>query len=70
MSCWCEEIMSYKRKTEKNGLNKYLIHFIGLTDYEDNRANVILNYNADEGINLRACGKLPKPAKINEIYIW
>ncbi|VFV28859.1 eukaryotic translation initiation factor 1a [Lynx pardinus] len=55
-------LMSY----EENNLNKYLRHYTGLPDDEDNKADVILKYNADEGINLKACGKLPKYAEINE----
>lgn len=55
---------------QQKGLNKYLIHYTGLPDYEGNKAAVILNYNADKGINLKACGKLLKPARINETYIW
>uniref|UniRef100_A0A8C6R257 S1-like domain-containing protein n=1 Tax=Nannospalax galili TaxID=1026970 RepID=A0A8C6R257_NANGA len=38
----------------------------GLRDYQDNKANVILKYNADEARSLKAYGKLPEHAKINE----
>lgn len=62
--------MSYERKTEENNLNKYLRHYIGLPDDEDNKADVILKYNTDEGINLKVCGKLPKHAEINETDIF
>lgn len=34
--------MSYERKTEENNLNKYFRHYIGLTDDEDNKVDVIL----------------------------
>uniref|UniRef100_A0A2K5PZ93 S1-like domain-containing protein n=1 Tax=Cebus imitator TaxID=2715852 RepID=A0A2K5PZ93_CEBIM len=35
-------------------------------DYQDNKADVILKYNADKARSLRAYGKLPEHAKINE----
>ncbi|KAM4815717.1 eukaryotic translation initiation factor 1A, Y-chromosomal-like [Thomomys bottae] len=39
---------------------------VGLQDYQDNKADVILKYNADEARNLKAYGELPEHAKINE----
>ncbi|XP_006880791.1 PREDICTED: eukaryotic translation initiation factor 1A, Y-chromosomal-like [Elephantulus edwardii] len=35
-------------------------------DYQDNKADVILKYNADEARSLKAYGELPEHAKINE----
>ncbi|GLD53299.1 eukaryotic translation initiation factor 1A X-linked a [Lates japonicus] len=37
-----------------------------LPDYQDNKADVILKYNADEARSLKAYGELPEHAKINE----
>uniref|UniRef100_A0A673NHW7 Eukaryotic translation initiation factor 4C n=1 Tax=Sinocyclocheilus rhinocerous TaxID=307959 RepID=A0A673NHW7_9TELE len=34
--------------------------------YQDNKADVILKYNADEARSLKAYGELPEHAKINE----
>ncbi len=39
---------------------------LGLRDYQDSKADVILKYNADEARNLKAYGELPENAKINE----
>lgn len=42
-------------ETEKEGLDKYLRHYIGWSgDYQDNKADVILKYNADEARSLKA----------------
>ncbi|EHB16770.1 Eukaryotic translation initiation factor 1A [Heterocephalus glaber] len=35
-------------------------------DYQDNQGDVILKYNADEAISLKAYGELSEHAKINE----
>ncbi|KAF5922826.1 hypothetical protein HPG69_013171 [Diceros bicornis minor] len=45
--------------------NKDII-LVGMPDYRSNKADVILKYNADEGIRLKAYGKFPKHAKLNE----
>ncbi|KNC87233.1 eukaryotic translation initiation factor 1A [Sphaeroforma arctica JP610] len=42
------------------------IILIGLRDYQDAKADVIVKYNADEARNLKAYGELPDTAKINE----
>jgi len=39
---------------------------LGLRDYQDNKADVILKYTSDEARNLKAYGELPESAKINE----
>lgn len=43
---------------------------VGLLDYGDNKVEVILKYNVDEGISFKVYGKFLKYVKINEIYIW
>lgn len=39
---------------------------LGLRDYQDSRADVILKYNPDEARMLKAEGELPESIKINE----
>ncbi|EGW11582.1 Eukaryotic translation initiation factor 1A, partial [Cricetulus griseus] len=63
---WCKETVPYQREIEEKGLDKYLRHHIGLRDYQDNKAIVILKYNADEARSLKEYGELPEHAKINE----
>ncbi|XP_047393188.1 eukaryotic translation initiation factor 1A, Y-chromosomal-like isoform X5 [Sciurus carolinensis] len=47
-------------------INSSDIILVGLRDYQDNKADVILKYNADEARSLKAYGELPEHAKINE----
>merc|ERR1711865_700949 len=42
------------------------IILLGLRDYQDTKADVILKYTSDEARNLKAYGELPDTAKINE----
>lgn len=42
------------------------IILVGLRDYQDGKADVILKYSPDEARNLKAYGELPESAKINE----
>eukprot|EP00745_Piridium_sociabile_P029364 TRINITY_DN47939_c0_g1_i1.p1 TRINITY_DN47939_c0_g1~~TRINITY_DN47939_c0_g1_i1.p1 ORF type:complete len:145 (+),score=50.77 TRINITY_DN47939_c0_g1_i1:146-580(+) len=42
------------------------IILLGLRDYQDTKADVILKYTADEARNLKAYGELPESTKINE----
>merc|ERR1712232_683252 len=42
------------------------IVLVGLRDFQDEKADVILKYSADEARNLKAYGELPETAKINE----
>ena len=39
---------------------------MGLQDYQDNKSDVNLKYNAEEVRSLKAYSKLPEHAKINE----
>mmetsp|Transcript_8024 Transcript_8024/g.10168 ORF Transcript_8024/g.10168 Transcript_8024/m.10168 type:complete len:138 (-) Transcript_8024:283-696(-) len=42
------------------------IILVGLRDYQDAKADVILKYNPDEARNLKAYKEIPDSAKINE----
>jgi translation initiation factor 1A len=42
------------------------IVLLGLREYQDAKADVILKYNPDEARNLKAYGELPETTKINE----
>ncbi|KAI3888863.1 hypothetical protein MKX03_036047 [Papaver bracteatum] len=42
------------------------IILIGLRDYQDDKADIILKYNSDESRLLKAYGELPANTKINE----
>ncbi|KAK4336626.1 hypothetical protein RND71_043738 [Anisodus tanguticus] len=42
------------------------IVLVGLRDYQDSKADVILKYNPDEARNLKSYGELPETARINE----
>ncbi|XP_041462585.1 eukaryotic translation initiation factor 1A, Y-chromosomal-like [Lytechinus variegatus] len=51
---------------KKVWINQGDIILIGLREYQDEKADVILRYNADEARNLKVYGELPEHAKINE----
>ncbi|VDK74616.1 unnamed protein product [Anisakis simplex] len=51
---------------KKVWINTGDIILVGLRDYQDDKADVILKYNPDEARNLKACGQLPENAKLNE----
>ncbi len=40
------------------------IILIGLRDYQDDKADVILKYNADEARQLKSYGELPESGKL------
>lgn len=42
------------------------IILVGLRDYQDTKADVILKYSADEARNLKSYGEFPESVKINE----
>ncbi|KAI2801315.1 Eukaryotic translation initiation factor 1A, X-chromosomal [Blomia tropicalis] len=54
---------------KKVWINQGDIILIGLRDYQDTKADVILKYNPDEARNLKSYGELPENAKINEISL-
>ncbi|PRD32427.1 UNVERIFIED_CONTAM: Eukaryotic translation initiation factor 1A, X-chromosomal [Trichonephila clavipes] len=51
---------------KKVWINQGDIILIGLRDYQDAKADVILKYNPDEARNLKTYGELPEYAKIND----
>jgi len=51
---------------KKVWINQFDIILVGLRDYQDARADVILKYSADEARNLKSYGEFPETVKINE----
>jgi len=51
---------------KKVWINQGDIILVGLRDYQDAKADVILKYNPDEARNLKSYGEIPESAKINE----
>uniref|UniRef100_A0A914WH61 Eukaryotic translation initiation factor 4C n=1 Tax=Plectus sambesii TaxID=2011161 RepID=A0A914WH61_9BILA len=51
---------------KKVWINHSDIILVGLRDYQDDKADVILKYNPDEARNLKTYGELPENAKLNE----
>ena len=51
---------------KKVWINQSDIILVGLRDYQDAKADVILKYNPDEARNLKAYKEIPDTAKINE----
>ena len=47
-------------------INQSDIVLIGLRDFQDAKADVILKYSADEARNLKSYGEFPDSVKINE----
>uniref|UniRef100_A0A8D2NIA8 Eukaryotic translation initiation factor 4C n=1 Tax=Zonotrichia albicollis TaxID=44394 RepID=A0A8D2NIA8_ZONAL len=68
--CLHSGLFQFLDSTECPGISVWIntsdIILIGLRDYQDNKADVILKYNADEARSLKAYGELPEHAKINE----
>lgn len=52
---------------KKVWINTGDIILVGLRDYQDQKADVILKYTPDEARNLKAYGELPENAKISDI---
>merc|ERR1712212_461716 len=52
---------------KKVWINQGDVILLGLRDYQDKKADVILKYNADEARNLKSYGEIPKHVKVNEI---
>ncbi|XP_002128717.2 eukaryotic translation initiation factor 1A, X-chromosomal [Ciona intestinalis] len=52
---------------KKVWINQSDIILIGLRDYQDQKADVIMKYNAEEARNLKLYGELPDSAKINDV---
>jgi len=53
---------------KKVWINQSDIVLIGLRDYQDAKADVILKYSADEARNLKSYGEFPESVKINETF--
>ncbi|CEQ43117.1 SPOSA6832_05027, partial [Sporobolomyces salmonicolor] len=51
---------------KKVWINQGDIILLSLRDFQDDKADVIQKYTADEARNLKAYGELPETAKINE----
>jgi len=51
---------------KKVWINAGDIILLGLRDYQDTKADVILKYTNDEARNLKSYGELPENTKINE----
>lgn len=52
---------------KKVWINQGDIVLIGLRDYQDSKADVILRYNPEEARNLKTYGELPETAKLNDL---
>ncbi|PAV16396.1 nucleic acid-binding protein [Pyrrhoderma noxium] len=51
---------------KKVWINQGDIILLSLRDYQDDKADVLVKYNADEARSLKLYGELPETAKINE----
>merc|ERR1711997_412754 len=51
---------------KKVWINQSDIILVGLRDYQDARADVILKYSSDEARSLKSYGEFPETVKINE----
>lgn len=51
---------------KKVWINQGDIILLSLRDFQDDKADVIVKYTADEARNLKAYGELPENAKIND----
>lgn len=51
---------------KKVWINQSDIILVGLRDYQNAKADVILKYSADEARNLKSYGEFPETVKINE----
>merc|ERR1712158_90202 len=51
---------------KRQWINTSDIILVGLRDYQDAKADVIMKYNADEARNLKSYGEFPETVKINE----
>merc|ERR1712127_910531 len=51
---------------KKVWINQGDIILVGLRDYQDAKADVILKYNADEARNLKTYGEIPDSVKVTD----
>ncbi|XP_018015798.1 eukaryotic translation initiation factor 1A, Y-chromosomal [Hyalella azteca] len=52
---------------KKVWINQGDVILLGLRDYQDKKADVILKYNAEEARNLKSYGEIPQSVKVNEM---
>jgi len=50
-------------------INQSDIILIGLRDYQDSRADVIMKYSSDEARNLKAYGELPETGTVVQVNL-
>ncbi|VDP10176.1 unnamed protein product, partial [Soboliphyme baturini] len=55
---------------KKVWINAGDIILIGLRDFQDKKADVILKYNADEARNLKTYGELPETGNVFQQYLF
>ena len=46
------------------------IILVGLRDFQDDKADIIMKYHVDEARSLKAYGELPDTTKINEADVF
>ena len=63
---FAEQFFVYNVPLFQVWINQSDIVLIGLRDYQDAKADVILKYSADEARNLKSYGEFPESVKINE----
>jgi translation initiation factor 1A len=61
---------SYLPVCMKVWINGGDIILVGLRDYQDGKADVILKYSADEARNLKAYGELPESGRIIVLHLY
>lgn len=55
---------------KKVWINQGDIILIGLRDYQDAKADVILKYTADEARNLKTYGEFPETGNLKKVYLF
>ena len=55
---------------KKVWINQSDIILVGLRDYQDAKADVILKYSADEARNLKSYGEFPESVKISDAVVF
>merc|ERR1719414_1186474 len=55
---------------KKVWINQSDIILVGLRDYQDAKADVILKYSADEARNLKSYGEFPESIKITDTFAF
>lgn len=63
---WCNNSVNYKIVFFQVWINPGDIILIGLRDFQDAKADVILKYTPDEARNLKTYGELPETLRTND----